>query len=150
MEIYLFPEIEVLKNSRTIQGDIQMKELKELLQKADWKNEKHVPVLDLKKIEEGVFEVEATVGKEIPHPNMTKHHISYIKVFFLPEGEKFPHLLGQSDFHAHGASAEGPDTSTLYCEPHVKMKFKTQKKGTLLAESYCNIHGLWTSEMELD
>ncbi|MFA5014628.1 MAG: desulfoferrodoxin family protein [Actinomycetota bacterium] len=28
--------------------------------------------------------------------------------------------------------------------------FKTEKPGTLLASSYCNIHGLWQSSKRLD
>ncbi|MHA1906857.1 MAG: desulfoferrodoxin family protein, partial [Candidatus Thorarchaeota archaeon] len=27
--------------------------------------------------------------------------------------------------------------------------FKTKKKGTIMATSYCNIHGLWKSEADL-
>jgi len=127
-----------------------MAELKELLQKDDWKNEKHVPVLGVRKWEKGMVEIEATVGKEIPHPNKTEHHIEYIKILFLPDGEKFPYLVGDHEFSAHGASVKGPDTSTIYCEPHVIALFKTEKSGTVLAESYCNIHGLWTNEIRLD
>lgn len=126
-----------------------MAELKELLQKDDWKNEKHVPVLEVKLNENGIVEVEAVVGKEISHPNKTEHHIENIKLLFLPEGEKFPYIIGEYNFSAHGASVKGPDTSTIYCEPHVISRFKTDKKGTIIAESYCNIHGLWTNEIEL-
>jgi len=127
-----------------------MAELKELLQKDDWKNEKHVPVLEIRKMENGLFQIEATVGKEIPHPNKTDHHIEYIKILFLPDGEKFPYIIATHEFFAHGASVKGPDTSTIYCEPHVTAHFRTNKPGTILAESYCNIHGLWTNEIKLD
>jgi len=126
-----------------------MAELKELLQKGEWKAEKHVPAIEIKKHEGNVVEVEAVVGKEIQHPNKTEHHIEYIKLMFLPEGEKFPYVLGEYHFSAHGSSVQGPDTSTIYCEPHVIVKFKTEKKGTIIGESYCNIHGLWTSELKL-
>ena len=46
------------------------------VQHADWKNEKHVPVIecpDTVKKEE-LFEVKASIGKEISHPNTTEHH----------------------------------------------------------------------------
>ncbi|MCM8785750.1 MAG: class II SORL domain-containing protein [Candidatus Omnitrophica bacterium] len=124
--------------------------MKELYQSADWKKEKHVPVIEIieKDKEKGV-KVEVSVGKEIPHPNTTAHHICWIEVYFLPEGSKFPYLIGRFDFISHGASVDGPDTSSVYTEPIVNLKFKTQKDGKILASSYCNIHGLWENEIDL-
>ncbi|MDG6225849.1 MAG: desulfoferrodoxin family protein [Candidatus Thermoplasmatota archaeon] len=127
-----------------------MVELKELLQKGDWKNEKHMPVIEVVKHDGSLVEVEAVVGKEIQHPNKTEHHIEFIKLMFLPDGEKFPYIIGEYHFCAHGASVKGPDTSTIYCEPHVIARFKTEKPGFIIGESYCNIHGLWTSEIRLN
>lgn len=122
-----------------------MGEFKDLLQSADWKTEKHVPVIDapdsVKKSE--FFKITVIVGKEIPHPNKTEHHIRWISVFFHPEGEKFPYQIGKAEFTAHGESANGPDTSTIYTHPEVALNFKTDKPGTIYASSYCNIHGLW-------
>ena len=43
--------------------------LKETVQTADWKNEKHSPVLEAVKNEDGSLTVTAEVGKEISHPN---------------------------------------------------------------------------------
>jgi len=125
-----------------------MKDFKELLQSGDWKGEKHVPSIEIKNKEEKIT-VEVGVGKEIPHPNTTEHHISWIEVYFLPEGEKFPYLLGKYEFTAHGASSQGPNTSGVYTEPWITLNFKTQKSGTLYALSYCNIHGLWTNSADL-
>ena len=72
-----------------------------LFQTGDWKNEKHSPVIEI--LEKGEkIKVRVSVGKEIPHPNTTEHHISWIEVYFLPEGEKFPHNLGRFDLAAHG------------------------------------------------
>ncbi len=48
---------------------------KKWIQTDDWKTEKHVPVIDIKKVEDGIAHVLVTVGKEIPHPNTTAHHI---------------------------------------------------------------------------
>jgi len=90
-----------------------------------------------------------SVGKEIPHPNTTEHHISWIEVYFLPDGAKFPINLGRTHFSAHGASAQGPNTSTVYTEPVVTLALKTGRSGTIHATSYCNIHGLWTGSAEL-
>lgn len=126
-----------------------MKNFEELLQKADWKSEKHMPVIEI--VENGkTVKLNVSVGKEIPHPNKTEHHIVWIEVYFLPEGGKFPYMIGKADFTAHGASTEGPDTSTVYTEPDATMNFKCQKSGTLYAFSYCNIHGLWVNSEKLN
>jgi superoxide reductase len=50
-----------------------LKKIGELVQEADWKAEKHVPVIecaDAVKADE-LFEVKVTIGKEITHPNTT-------------------------------------------------------------------------------
>ncbi|MDD5135840.1 MAG: class II SORL domain-containing protein [Candidatus Omnitrophica bacterium] len=116
-----------------------------LFQTADWKKEKHVPVIDApgsaKKGE--FFKISVCVGKDIPHPNTTAHHIRWITVFFLPDGEKFPYQIGRSEFTSHGESALGADTSTVFTHSEVVLTMKTDKPGTIMASSYCNIHGLW-------
>lgn len=125
-----------------------MKKFEELLQSADWKSEKHVPVIEI--VEKGEnIKLNVSVGKKIPHPNKTEHHIQWIEVYFLTEGSKFPYMVGKAEFAAHGASVEGPDTSTVYTEPNATLSFKTGKSGTLYAFSYCNIHGLWVNSQEL-
>ena len=128
-----------------------MAELKDLFQSADWKKEKHVPVIDAPdKIKKGEFsKITVSVGKEIAHPNTTEHHIRWITVCFLPQGEKFPYEIGNFEFNAHGESVEGPNTSTVFTYPEATLAFKTEKSGTLLAASYCNIHGLWQSSKEI-
>ncbi len=122
-----------------------------LFQSADWKTEKHIPVIEAPdKVKKGeVLKLTITVGKEIPHPNKTEHHISWVTVFFHPEGEKFPYQIGRAEFSAHGASANGPDTSSVYTHPQVTVSFKTEKPGVIFAASYCNIHGLWQSSKGL-
>lgn len=128
-----------------------MADLKELFQSSDWKTEKHVPVIefqgDAKKGE--MFRVAVSVGKEIPHPNKTEHHICWIEVYFQPQGEKFPYAVARMEFSAHGASVNGADTSTVYTHPEITANFKTDKSGVIYASSYCNIHGLWQSSKEL-
>ncbi|MHA1590368.1 MAG: class II SORL domain-containing protein [Candidatus Njordarchaeales archaeon] len=123
----------------------------ELLQTADWKTEKHVPVIDapdtVKKGE--VVRVMVSVGKEIPHPNTTEHHIRWIQLIFWPEGEKFPYEIGKVEFTAHGESVRGSNTSSVYTEPIVMFAFRTEKSGKLIAISYCNIHGMWKNEKEI-
>jgi superoxide reductase len=122
-----------------------------MYQTADWKSEKHVPAIDCPdtvKADE-MFQVKASLGKEVAHPNTTEHHIRWISIFFHPEGAKFPYQIGHFDFSAHGESAEGPDTSTVYTHHGVTASMKTGKPGTLYATALCNIHGLWVYEKEL-
>ena len=128
-----------------------MEEVKELFQAADWKKEKHVPVIEAPdKLGKGGFlKISACVGKEIPHPNTTEHHIRWICVYFLPEGEKFPYEIGRAEFNAHGESTQGPNTSTVFTHPEVAFSFKTDKAGSILATSFCNIHGLWQGSKEV-
>ncbi|MDD7463293.1 MAG: class II SORL domain-containing protein [Anaerococcus sp.] len=117
--------------------------LTETVQSGDWKNEKHVPELEYKELGENKYEVSATVGKEIAHPNTLEHHIGWIKVYFLAEGEKLPVEIASYDFKAHGEK-------DLYTDPKAVTTFTTEKKGTLYALSYCNIHGLWENSLELN
>ncbi len=129
-----------------------MAELKELFQSADWKTEKHVPVIEgpdkAKKTE--MLKITVSVGKEIPHPNTTEHHIRWITVYFQPNAEKFPYEIGRFEFNSHGESLQGPNTSTVYSHPEVICSFKTEKPGMILASSYCNIHGLWQNAKKLE
>jgi len=128
-----------------------MAAMKDLYQSADFKSEKHVPVIDAAdKVKKGqAVKVSVTVGKEIPHPNTTEHHISYIELYFLPQGEKFSYQVVRLEFNVHGASPQGPNTSTVYSAPTASVEFKTEKSGTLIASSYCNIHGLWDNFKEI-
>jgi len=128
-----------------------MNEFKELFQTADWKQEKHVPVIDAPdKVSKGeMFDVKVSIGKEIAHPNKTEHHIRWIMVYFKPDGGNFPYQIGRAEFTAHGESTEGPDTSTVYTHHAATLSFKTDKPGTIYASSYCNIHGLWQSSKEI-
>ncbi len=118
---------------------------------ADWKTEKHVPVIEVREtVEKGaLIAVKVSVGKEIAHPNTTIHHIRWIKLLFWPEEEKYPYEIGKIEFSSHGESIKGADTSTIYTEPFGKFRFKTEKSGKLIATSSCNIHGLWKSEKEI-
>lgn len=130
---------------------IILKKIGELVQEADWKAEKHVPVIECAntvKNDEN-FEVKVTIGKEIAHPNTTEHHISWISLYFHPEGEKFPYQIGRYEFNAHGASVQGPNTSSVYTHHTVATWMKTDKPGTIIAVSMCNIHGLWQSSKDV-
>ena len=53
-----------------------MEKIGELHQSADWKTEKHVPVIECpdEVTADEVFDVKVTPGKEVAHPNTTEHH----------------------------------------------------------------------------
>ncbi|MFA5287508.1 MAG: class II SORL domain-containing protein [Candidatus Omnitrophota bacterium] len=128
-----------------------MADLKDLFQSADWKTEKHVPVIeapDIIKKGEAV-RITITVGKEISHPNTTEHHIRSIELYFLALGEKFPCQVARFEFNAHGESVQGPNTSTIYSDPMVTTSFKSDKPGTIFVSAYCNIHGIWKNSKEI-
>ncbi len=119
--------------------------------KADWKTEKHVPVIECPDSVEAdkEFDIRVTVGKEVAHPNTTAHHIRWITLYFQPEGEKFSYQVGRAEFSAHGEGAQGPDTGSVYTPSSAVLSMKTKKAGTLYAVSLCNIHGLWEGEKKL-
>ena len=129
-----------------------MADLKELFKSADWKTEKHVPVIespDLVKKGEPV-KVKVTVGKEIAHPNKAEHHIRWIEVYFQLKDEKALYQIGRVEFSAHGESTQGPDTSAVYTGYEAVISFKSERPGAIIASSYCNIHGLWQSSKNLE
>lgn len=125
--------------------------LGERIQTADWKAEKHVPVIDCPDVVASgqPFQVSASVGKEIAHPNTTEHHIRWIDVYFQPEGDKFVYQVGHFDFSAHGESVKGANAGPAYAHPDVSFSTQVNTPGTLIAVSLCNIHGLWESAKEI-
>jgi superoxide reductase len=115
------------------------------VQSADWKAEKHVPVIEVMgPVKKGEpCQVQLSVGAEIAHPHTTEHHIRFIQLYFKPEGEKFSIHMGTFQFEAHGESVEGANAGSAKCEPKVTATITLEKPGELVAMSYCNIHGLW-------
>jgi superoxide reductase len=128
-----------------------MSQLGDLLQTADWKSEKHVPVIECPEAvaADTPFEVKVSLGKEVDHPNTTAHHIRWIQLFFHPEGDKVPYQVGNFEFSAHGESAEGADQGPVYTHHCATLNMQVRKPGTLLAMSFCNIHGLWENTRPL-
>lgn len=124
-----------------------MATLSETIQTADWKTEKHVPVIEAPehvKADE-FFSVKASLGKSVAHPNTTEHHIRWIQLFFHPEGAKAPYQVGSFEFTAHGESVDGPNKGPVFTHHEVSVAMKSGKSGTLHALAYCNIHGVWQS-----
>ncbi len=123
----------------------------DLLQQADWKSEKHVPVIECPdEVPAGeFFDVKVSLGKAVAHPNTTEHHISYISLYFLPKGQKAAYQVGHYEFSAHGQSTKGPNEGPVYTFHGVTTSLKLDEPGTLHAVAYCNIHGLWESSKEV-
>lgn len=122
--------------------------LSEFVKTADWKSEKHVPVIECADSAAAgtAIPITVTVGKEIAHPNTTNHHISWIALHFVPAGAKVSIEIGRCEFSAHGASVEGPDKGPAFTDSTLSIRAKFAVSGTLYATAFCNIHGLWASE----
>ncbi len=114
------------------------------MQTADWKLEKHIPVIDSvdSVVADEFFEVNVAIGKEIAHPNTVEHHISWVSLYFQPDGDKFPYQVGHYEFSAHG--------SLVSVHHAFSTCIKISKPGILFAVSLCNIHGLWQSSKEIN
>jgi len=121
-----------------------MPALSELTQQADWKKEKHAPVIECPdQVPAGEFvAVQVSVGQEIAHPNTLEHHIAWIDLYFQPEGGKFPIQVGHFAFTAHGESG-------TFAAPAATASLKVDKPGVLYALALCNVHGLWESSKEI-
>ena len=113
----------------------------------DWKNEKHVPVIecpDEVKADDTFF-VTAGVGKEVAHPNTTEHHIRWVDLYFKPADGKLPFHVARVEFTAHGEAVSGPNEGPVYTQHTACACLRISKPGAFYATAYCNIHGLWES-----
>ena len=119
------------------------KSLSDYVKTADWKAEKHVPVISAPAtVAAGqTFEVEVSVGKEIPHPNTIEHHIAWIALHFVPDGSPVSVEIGRVDLSSHGPVVTTASTA--------KFSVQLQRGGVLYATAYCNLHGLWSSSASL-
>ena len=128
-----------------------MAKIGELYQTADWKSEKHVPVIECPDAvaADETFEVKVSLGKEVAHPNTTDHHIRWIQLYFKPEGDKFAYQVGNFEFCAHGESTDGADKGPVTTNHSATASLKIKKSGTLFATALCNIHGLWENSKSL-
>jgi superoxide reductase len=125
--------------------------LSDYVKSADWKSEKHVPVIecDDSVAADCCTKITVSVGKEIAHPNTSAHHITWIALHYVPEGSQASIEIARCEFSAHAASTEGPDTGPAKTCSFVTVCASLKKSGTLYATSYCNIHGLWASEKKI-
>ncbi len=125
--------------------------LNEYIKSADFKTEKHVPVITVApKVKAGEkVNIELAVGAEIAHPNTVEHHISWIKLYYIEEGTKLPYEVARLEFNVHGEAAAGANEGPVLAEAAGVVTATFKKSGKLIATSYCNIHGLWESEQDI-
>lgn len=118
-----------------------------VVKQADWKSEKHAPVIECAStVKAGeTLNVTVSIGKEIAHPNTTEHHIRWIAVYFQPEGESKSYQIGHFEFCAHGESTEGANQGPVFTHHAASFGVQLKKSGTIQAVSFCNIHGVWES-----
>ncbi|MEO2154829.1 MAG: desulfoferrodoxin family protein, partial [Nanoarchaeota archaeon] len=81
------------------------------------------------------------VGKEVEHPNEPAHSVKFIDIYFKPEKGEVIHLA-RVDFGAHGEFG-------IHVDPKVILKAKLSK-GKIVALAYCNLHGVWKAEKEIE
>jgi len=100
--------------------------------------EKHVPVIEIGRGrgEESAEIVHVVVGKEVPHPNTTEHHIAWIEVYGVKKDGQVVNL---------GRSAFAPG----FTNPNVRFQVPLSEFKAFCALSYCNIHGLWENCIEV-
>ncbi len=100
--------------------------------------EKHVPQIEVFKGEGkgGKDIVKVLVGKDVPHPNTVEHHIVWAQLMGVkPTGQVID--LGKATF--------GPS----FTEPSACFHVPLNEFKSLIAISYCNIHGIWENSMDL-
>ena len=102
--------------------------------------EKHVPVIHApQRVKAGEwFDVQVVVGEEVPHPNTPEHHISWIEVYYKPEGHRPVYMVARfGPVPTHGDS-------------RVAFRMRVDSPGHIIALSHCNIHGLWENSHKLE
>ncbi len=81
--------------------------------------------------------VRVVVGKEVPHPNTTEHHIAWIELFGVKkEGQVI--CIGRATFGAG------------YANPNARFQVPIADFKAFCALAYCNIHGLWQNSIEME
>nr|QNO58160.1 superoxide reductase [Methanosarcinales archaeon ANME-1 ERB7] len=101
--------------------------------------EKHVPYIEVGKGRgrENVDVVRVVVGKEVPHPNTTEHHIAWIELYGVKKEGQVVHL---------GRAAFAP----TYTTPNARFQVNVEEFKAFCALAYCNIHGLWQNSIEME
>ncbi len=101
--------------------------------------EKHIPTITIDKgHKEGTDIVRVVVGHEEEHPNTIEHHIAWIELYGVKKDTGQVIALGRATW------------APFYSNPNVRFQINqiTDFKG-FHALAYCNIHGLWTNDLEI-
>jgi len=107
------------------------------LKSTDEGTEKHCPYITATNCQScGELSVTIQVGKDVIHPSTSEHSIKTITLYGVTDNDKLEQL---SVFQL------GDDRTV----PSVRTSVKKEKYKKLLATSYCNLHGLWESEIDL-
>ena len=101
--------------------------------------EKHVPTITIDKgYREGSDIVRVVVGHEVAHPNTEAHHISWIELSGVKKDNNQTLHLGRAAW------------APVYSNPNVRFQINgIEEFKSFHALAYCNIHGLWTSSLEV-
>jgi len=94
---------------------------------------KHIPFITApESVEKGeIFEITVKMGKEIDHPMQEGHFIEYFDVY--ADDMKIASV-----------------TFTPECEAEATLKLKLEESVTLKVAEYCNLHGYWAHEKEIE
>ncbi len=115
--------------------------LEEVNKVKDWNNmtdmeKKHVPVIEAPdKVKAGeIFDVLVEVGKYMKHPNELSHWINWIGLWIDKRPVAFVSLY--------------PTVG----EPVVRFRIKIDSAGKkrIVAREFCNLHGVWENEKEIE
>ena len=126
--------------------------LGEVIKDGDFKAEKHVPTIDAPaKVKAGEeFVAKVMVGEEVKHPNTPLHHLSWIRLLFKADDATPVIEVAKFEYISHNDTMNIETLGPVAAEPASCVKVKLAKSGTLIAVSYCNLHGLWESSKKID
>ena len=99
--------------------------------------EKHLPIIEIgrgHRSEDPIVRV--IVCKEGPHKMAEEHHVAYVELFGVKEGQN-PVALGRAAFNRK------------LTKPNVRFCVDPSEFDSLVAIAYCRIHGIWINEVEV-
>ena len=100
--------------------------------------EKHVPTIEIGKGKgtDGADVITVLVGKEVAHPNTVEHHIAWAQLMGVKENGMVIDL-GKINF------------APSFTEPSADFHIPLSEFKSIIATSYCNLHGIWENSMDL-
>jgi superoxide reductase len=95
------------------------------------------------------FEVRVTVVRGTPYADDAGHHIEWVSLYFEPEGEKYPTLVGNVEFDNRNVRSPLPGREPLCDRRTTVFSMRTRKRGILRAVSFCSGRGLFESSRDV-